>query len=76
MRQVNPAALAEIRELAGISQTELARRAGVTRAAISAIELRKSGASPALMQKLAEGLKCSIDAISHHVPDPEPEAVA
>jgi transcriptional regulator with XRE-family HTH domain len=70
---VNPAALAEIRELAGISQTELARRAGVTRAAISAIELSKSGVSPAMLRKLAEGLKCSIDAISHHVPDPEPE---
>ena len=71
-RQLNPAALREIRELAGISQPELARRAGIEQGSLSNIEHGKRGASPALLRRLAEGLKCSVDAISHHVPEPEP----
>lgn len=76
MRRLNPAAVREIRRLAGISQSELAKRAGVHPRTMTNIELGKHGVTPELISKLATGLKCSVDAISHHVPDPEPEAVA
>jgi transcriptional regulator with XRE-family HTH domain len=75
-RRVNGVALREIRHLAGISQTELARRADIDQATLSNIENGKHGVSPQLTRKLAEGLKTSVDAITHLVPDPEPAADA
>ena len=69
-RAINPAALREIRELTGVSQTELARRAGIDRATLSNIELGKHGVSPAVTRKLADALGSTIDAITHRVPEP------
>lgn len=74
VRQLNPAALREIRQLAGITQTELATRAGIHPRTLTNIELGKHGVSPAVIRKLADGLKCSVDAISSHVPEPEAAA--
>jgi transcriptional regulator with XRE-family HTH domain len=71
MRQLNPAALREIRQLAGVTQAELARRAGIHPRTMTNIELGKHGVSPQLIVKLAEGLKTPVDAITHLVPDPE-----
>jgi len=56
-RRVNGVALRTIRELAGISQTELARRADIGQATLSNIEKGKHGVSPQLTRKLADSGK-------------------
>jgi transcriptional regulator with XRE-family HTH domain len=75
-RAINPAALREIRQLVGVSQAELARRAGIDRGTLTNIELGKHGVSPTVMRKLADALGSSIDAITNTVPDPEPAEAA
>ena len=71
-RAINPAALREIRELVGISQTELARRGGVRQGTLSNIEHGRHGVSPELARKLANALGCSLDAITNPVPEDVP----
>lgn len=48
----------EIREKAGISQTELARRVTVAAPNLSDVELGKRDAWPLLKRRLARVLKC------------------
>lgn len=74
-RTINPAALREIRELAGVGRTELARRCGMARGTLINIELGNAGASEVTIRKLADGLKTSVDAITHLVPDQGEAAV-
>lgn len=52
--------LRAVREARGISQRELARRAGVTNGAISLIEQNKSSPSVASLKKLLESLSMSL----------------
>lgn len=54
------ARLKRIRMQAGISQRELARRAGVTNAAISLIESNQSSPSVASLKKVLEGIPMSL----------------
>jgi transcriptional regulator with XRE-family HTH domain len=76
MRQLNPVALREIRKLVGITQAELAERAGIHQGTMTNIELGKHGVSAQVIRKLADALGSPVDAITYVVPDPEPEAVA
>jgi transcriptional regulator with XRE-family HTH domain len=63
--KVNPVAenssfarrLLDLREAAGLSQYELARRAGLTRQALSLLELGEREPSWTTVQRLAAGLK-------------------
>ncbi len=52
--------LKHVRQQAGLSQRELARRAGVTNAAISLIEANQSSPSVASLKKVLEGIPMSL----------------
>lgn len=60
---VNTERIKELREKAGISQAELARRLGVTRAA--ALYIEKPGTYPdaSKLPAIANALDCTIDAL-------------
>lgn len=73
-REINPAAVREIRRLVGISGREFGRRCGIDPGTVSNIERGKHGVSPELMRKIADQLGVSLDSIT--VPMPEPEAAA
>lgn len=67
--QVNPWALASLRERSGLTQTELARRSGVSQGRISELEHgdRHGGpleARPSTARALADALEVSILAIA------------
>jgi transcriptional regulator with XRE-family HTH domain len=55
---VDPAKLKAAREAAGFSQSELARRVGVSHAAINMVEQGKSGMRPEVFQKVVTELGC------------------
>lgn len=64
---INPAALASIRQLSGMSQAELSRRTTdptVSQGHISRIEAGEKQASPATIKALAEALGVPIAAIA------------
>lgn len=61
--QLNPAALAALRVMAGLSQSELARRSGVSQGHISDIEGGSKKASPATIKKLADALSVPMPAL-------------
>lgn len=73
-RAINPAALTMARELIGLSQRELGRRAGLHPGSVNAIEAGKHPVTPATQRKLADVLGVKLDAIT--IPVPEPEGVA
>lgn len=75
-REINGAAVREIRGLLGITQPDLASRCGITQPSLSNIEQGKRNASPKVIRSLADQLGVSLDAITTVVPDAEPEAVA
>lgn len=54
--RINPAAFRTIRELAGFSQSELARRAGISQGHISQIEAGQKRPRPATLRRLADTL--------------------
>lgn len=70
-RDINGEAVKAIRELAGISQPELARRCGISQAGLSNIERRVRKASPQLSRVIADQLGVSLDAITSVVSEPE-----
>ena len=53
----------ELRKAAGMSQEELARRCGVTRQTINAIENDKYDPTLSLAFSLARELQCSVDGL-------------
>lgn len=61
--QMNPATLAALRVLAGLSQAELARRSGVSQGHISELERGDKNASPKTIKKLAEALAVPMPAL-------------
>jgi transcriptional regulator with XRE-family HTH domain len=69
--RINVAALTSLREMAGMSQTELARRSGVAQTMVSAVERGARQASPATVKKLAEALGVPIPAIAAVADEPE-----
>ncbi len=70
-RQINGAAVREIRELLGLEQQELAERCGIQQASLSNIERGLRNASPKLTLQLAGQLGVKLDAITSAVPEPE-----
>lgn len=58
----------ELRHKANISQTELARRAGVTSAAISLLEKRKRYPSLIMIRRIAEALNTTPECILGEIP--------
>ena len=70
-RAINPAALTAMRELVGISQKELGRRAGLHPNSVSNIEAGKHPVAPDTQRKLADVLGVKLDAITIPVPEPE-----
>ena len=70
-RVINPSALRTIRELVGISQRELSRRAGLHAGTLNSIEAGAYTITPALQRKLADLLGVKLDAITSPVPEPE-----
>lgn len=64
--------LRAVREAAGLSQRELARRAGVTNGTISLIEQNRNSPSVASLRKVLEGLPMTLsEFFSQAVPSPE-----
>lgn len=75
-REINGAAVREIRALLGITQPDLAARCGITQPSLSNIERGERNASPKVVRALADQLGVSLDAITTVVPDTDPEAEA
>lgn len=73
-RAINPAALTMARELVGLSQSELSRRAGLHRGSVHRIEKGEHPITPQTQRALADALGVKLDAITTVVPDPEPVA--
>ena len=73
-RAINPAALTMARELVGLSQSELSRRAGLHRSSVQRIEKGEHPITPETQRKLADVLGVPLDAIT--IPVPEPDGVA
>jgi len=70
-RRVNGAAIRAIREALGLSQRELAARAGVRNTQISNVEAGVNGMSPAVARRVADELGVPLAAITNPVPEPE-----
>ncbi|MGE4527265.1 MAG: cupin domain-containing protein [Rhodospirillaceae bacterium] len=64
--------LRAVREAAGLSQRELARRAGVTNGTISLIEQNRNSPSVASLRKVLEGIPMTLsEFFSQEIPAPE-----
>lgn len=61
--KLNPAAFRTIRELAGFSQAELSRRAGVSQGHISQIEAGHKQPRPSTVRRLADALGVPLGAL-------------
>lgn len=55
-----PERLTRRRVEAGLTQTDLARRAGISKAHVSAVEKGKANFSPPCLRKVSEALGCTI----------------
>lgn len=66
-RKVNGAAVRVIRELLGVSLTDLAARIGVAKASMSNIERGVYGTSPETNRKLAEAMGVPLESITYPV---------
>jgi transcriptional regulator with XRE-family HTH domain len=66
--------IAELRQLKGWSQSELARRSGVPQSTISRLELRQVGVVGLdVLEKLANALGVNAAVLIEHTPAPRPE---
>ena len=64
--------LRQVREAAGLSQRELARRAGVTNGTVSLIEQNRSSPSVASLRRVLQGVPMTLsDFFSMEIPEPE-----
>ena len=59
----SPEAVRWAREMAGLNQTQLAERAGLSRTLVVEIEGGTRNATPANLRKLAEALNCPLVAL-------------
>ena len=59
----SPEAVRWAREMAGLNQTQLAQRAGLSRTLVVEIEGGTRNATPANLRKLAEALNCPLVAL-------------
>jgi transcriptional regulator with XRE-family HTH domain len=74
---MNGERLREARRRAGLNQTELGRRVGLSQSMIGAIERNERSATPETAQALADVLGIALDSLSDsadHIPD-SPEAL-
>lgn len=62
-RKVNTEKIKELREKAGITQAELARRLGVTRAAVLFMESADSYPMAWRLPEIADAIGCTVDAL-------------
>ncbi|WP_107429466.1 helix-turn-helix domain-containing protein [Streptomyces sp. Amel2xC10] len=69
----NPSAFRRRRIEAGLSVTELARKAGVTKSHLSYVELGKAGFSPRNLKAIATVLGCTIPDLLLPEPDSKTE---
>ena len=75
-RNLNGATVRVVREALGISQRDLAERAGISQGALSNIESGKHGSTPETNRKLADGMGVPLESITYPVSMPEPVAAA
>lgn len=76
VRKLNGASVRVIRELSGISLTDLAARVGIAKASLSNVERGIYGTSPETNRKLAEAMGVPLEAITYPVADSEPVVAA
>ncbi len=62
-RQANGTAIRALREAEGMSQTDLARRVGITASQLSKVERGANGMSPPVLRRVATVLGCDPAAI-------------
>lgn len=74
-RKLNGSSVRVIRELTGISMTDLAGRIGVAKATMSNIERGIHGTTPETNRKLAEAMGVPLESITYPVAEHEPVAV-
>ena len=72
-RKLNGATVRVVREALGITQHDLAARAGLSQGALSHIESGKHGTTAETNRKLAEGMGVPLESITYPVGAPEPE---
>ena len=75
-RNLNGATVRVVRELSGISQHDLAARAGISQGALSNVERGIHGTTPETNRKLADGLGVPLESITYPVADLEPAETA
>jgi transcriptional regulator with XRE-family HTH domain len=76
VRKLNGASVRVIRELTGISLTDLAARVGIAKATLSNVERGIHGTNPETDRKLAEAMGVPLESITYPVAAPQPEPVA
>ncbi|MBL1099485.1 helix-turn-helix domain-containing protein [Streptomyces coffeae] len=64
MRVITPGRLAALREQAGLSKTELARRIGVSTRMVFFYEEGRHTPTPQRLQKIAEALRCDLEELT------------
>ena len=69
LRKTNGATVRVIRAALGISQTDLAARAGISKPAMSQIESGAIQPAAPTARRIAEGLGVPLDAITYPVPE-------
>lgn len=70
MREIFAERLRQAREMRGLSQSELAEKAGLQTSAVSHFEVGRRAPSFDNLKRLAEALQVSIDFLSGRVADP------
>jgi transcriptional regulator with XRE-family HTH domain len=75
-RKTNGATVRVIRELLGISLTDLAARAGIAKPYMSQIETGVKQPSASVARAIADGMGVALESITYPVAVPEPVAVA
>jgi transcriptional regulator with XRE-family HTH domain len=76
VRKLNGASVRVIRELSGISLSDVAARAGIAKATLSNIERGIHGTTPETNRSLADALGVPLESITYPVAVPEPVAAA
>lgn len=75
-RRTNGAAVRVVRELLGISLTDLAARAGIAKPYMSQIETGAKQPSAVVARAIADGMGVPLESITYPAPAPELTAAA